>query len=192
MFSRGEVTDLAPLVRRVVSFDRSALVRLRRSGERVSALVRLPFGVLAARTIALEHAADSAMDVTVGCVDLLAWLDDEHLQPPTARDAEWRGAAPPTVGWRRIDTVPDADVRPLVRSGALLDSVVLTVTDGTHTVDITLRTVSTVTRLGFLPAGSYIAVDVAGRWVRVAAAHGSVYADRAGGGLGLTPRHRTG
>ena len=63
---------------------------------------------------------------------------------------------------------------------ALLDSVVLTVTGAGHTVEITLRTLSALTRLGFLPRDSHAAIDVAGRWIRVAAAYGSVYAERPG------------
>jgi hypothetical protein len=50
-------------------------------------------------------------------------------------------------------------------------------------VEITLRTLSALTRMGFLPRGSHAAIDVAGRWVRVAAAYGSVYAERPGAGL---------
>jgi hypothetical protein len=42
--------------------------------------------------------------------------------------------------------------------------------------------------MGFLPRGSHAAVDVSGRWIRVAAAYGSVYAERPGTGLGLSPR----
>lgn len=209
---REHVADLAPLVRRVVSLDRSSLVRLRRYGGRVSAVVRLPFGVLAARTVALEESSADVEDVTVRSGELLAWLDGETDDPPQPRDTEWRSGLPPISGWKRIDTVPDRDVRPLVRSGALalqeaarregvpgaqpraevadalLDSVVLTVADASLRVEVTLRTLSAVTRLGFLPAGSYIAVDVAARWVRVAAAYGSVYAERPGASLGLTAR----
>jgi hypothetical protein len=157
-------------------------------------------------------AAESDVDTTVEGADLLAWLDGERTDPPEARDAQWRGGSPPTAGWQRIDRVPDADIRPLVRSGALtlkeaaeregvpgaqpreavadalLDSVVLTVSNGAHSVDVTLRTLSALTRMGFLPRGSHAAVDVSGRWIRVAAAYGSVYAERAGAALGLHPR----
>jgi hypothetical protein len=207
--AKDDVAELAPLLRRTVSLDPVGLARLRRSGDRLSVLVRLPFGVLAARTITIDDPA-ADLDTTVRADELLAWLDGERHDPPAARDAEWRSGVPPMSGWQRIDTVPDSDVRPLVRSGAttikaaadregvpgaepraevaeaLLDSVVLTVSDGPASAAITLRTLSAVTRLGFLPVGSYINVDVAGRWVRIAAAYGSVYAERPG--LGLTLR----
>ena len=78
--------------------------------------------------------------------------------------------------------MPGAQPRAEV-ADALLDSVVLTVSNEAVAVGITLRTLSALTRLGFLPAGSHIAVDLAGRWIRVAAAYGSVYAERPGLGL---------
>lgn len=205
--SREDVVELAPLVRRAVELDPSALVRLRRSGTRASLLVRLPFGVLAARTVEVEPGQQ--LDTTLRGRELLAWFDGERDEPPGARDAEWRGATPPQSGWQRIERVPDSDIRPLVRSGALtlqeaaqregvpgaqpreavadalLDSVVLTVREDDQEVGVTLRTLSALTRMGFLPRQSYAAVDVAGRWIRVAGAYGSVYAQRPGTGLGL-------
>lgn len=208
-FVRHDVAELAPLVRRAVDLDASGLARVRRRDGRMSALVRLPFGVLAARTVAVtSDAAD--LDTTVSGADLLAWLDGDRPELPPARDADWRGGTPPTSGWQRIDTVPDAEIRAVVRSGAqtlhqaaeregvpgaqpreavadaLLDSVVLTVSDERCSVGVTLRTLSALTRMGFLPRDSHAAVDVAGRWIRVAGAYGSVYAERPG--LGLTLR----
>jgi hypothetical protein len=196
---REQLVELAPLLRRVVALDTSSLARLRRANGRLSALVRLPFGVLVARTID-EPGPD--FDVTKRADELLAWLDGEGDDVPPSRDADWRGSVPPVAGWRRVDVVPDSQIRPLVRSGALtlkeaaeregvpgasprsevadllLDSVVLTVRSDTDSAQITLRTVSAVTRLGFLPRDSHVAVDVAGRWIRVAAAYGSVFAER--------------
>jgi hypothetical protein len=188
------------LVRRVVPLDPAGLVRLRRNGARMAAVVKLPFAVLASRTVTLEEPGED-FDTAVRADELIAWLDGERDEPPVAHDAQWRGGMPPPSGWRRIDTVPDGDVRPLVRSGALamqgaahhegahqraevaetlLDSVVLTVADASESVRITLRMLSAVTRLGFLPRGSHVAVDVSGRWIRLAAAYGSVYAERPG------------
>ena len=207
---RAALDELAPLVRRVVDLDRSALVRLRGDSTRLAALVRLPFGVLAARTVEAE--AGASVDTTLAGADLLAWLDGDRADPPEPRDAQWRGGSPPTGGWQRVDRVPDTDIRPLVRSGALtlkqaaeregvpgaqpreavadalLDTVVLTVSDEARSVGVTLRALSALTRMGFLPRDSHAAVDVSGRWVRVAAAYGSVYAEQPGAGLGLSPR----
>jgi hypothetical protein len=202
-----DVAELAPLVRRAVGLDPAVLVRLRRSGARTSILVRLPFGVLASRTV--ESPTGDTVDATVRGDELLAWLDGERPDFPVTRDAEWRGGTPPPSGWQRIERVPDRDIRPLVRSGALtlkqaaeregvpgaqpreavadalLDSVVLTVRSADREVGVTLRTLSALTRMGFLARGSEAAVDVAGRWIRVAGAYGSVYAERPGAGLGL-------
>jgi hypothetical protein len=208
LFDRNELDELAPLARRAVDLDVSALVRVRRQGDRLSMLVRLPFGVLVARTV--EAPASDELDTVVRGADLLAWLDGEITDPPVPRDTEWRGGSPPSSGWHRVDRVPDSEIRPLVRSGArtlketaeregvpgaqpreavadaLLDSVVLTVSDDANSVGITLRTLSALTRMGFLPRESHAMVDVAGRWVRVAGAYGSVYAEIAGLGLSLT------
>ena len=127
--------------------------------------------------------------------DLLAWLDDATPRAAGAARREWRTGAAAGRGWRRIETVPDDVVRGLVRSGALalkeaaeregvpgaqpraevadalLDSVVLTVTDDDRRAAprSPLRALSALTRMGFLPRGGAAHVDVAGRWVRVVA-----------------------
>jgi hypothetical protein len=128
---------------------------------------------------------------------------------PQARDAEWRTGLPPARGWQRIETVPDDVIRGLVRAGALalkdaaaregvptaqpraevadalLDSTVLTVSadDGPATAAVNLRTLSALLRMGFLPRGGSAHVDLAGRWVRVAAEFGTVYLERPGQSL---------
>ncbi|MEO8888914.1 MAG: hypothetical protein ABI429_06440 [Jatrophihabitantaceae bacterium] len=92
--------------------------------------------------------------------------------------------------------VPGAEPRAEV-ADALLDSVVLTVTaDGApdragadpataDRAEVTLRSLSALTRMGFLARGSAAHVDVSGRWTRVVAAYGTVFAERPGLGLGL-------
>lgn len=155
--------------------------------------------------------APAVSDTTVLAGELLRWLDDEQTPPPIARDADWRGGLPPAAGWRRIDSVPDEIVRDLVRQGALalkdaarregvpdaqprtevadalLNSIVLIATaDGmTGRAEITLRSLGALTRMGFLARGSHANIDVSGRWTRIAASYGSVFAERVG--LGLTP-----
>lgn len=129
--------------------------------------------------------------------------------PPEARDAEWRTGLPPAHGWQRIETVPDDVIRGLVRAGALalkeaaardgvpgaqpraevadalLDSTVLTVSadDGPTDVAVSLRALSALLRMGFLPRGGSAHVDLAGRWVRVVAEFGTVYLERPGHSL---------
>jgi hypothetical protein len=207
--ARDLLAELAPLLRRAVSLDRASLARIRMGDGKASVLVRLPFAVLVGRAVPAEHSV-AAVDVTVRSADVLAWLDGDSPQLPDRHDADWRAGVPPTRGWRRVDTVPDHVVRGLVRTGAnalteaaeregvpgaqpraevadaLLDSVVLTVSEENGpTAEITLRTLSALTRMGFMPRDSHIGVDVAGRWVRVAAEYGSVYAERADSGLNL-------
>ncbi len=209
--SRDDLLELAPVLRRAVTLDAAGLARLRASQHQLAVLVRLPFGVLVARTLATERAGN-VFDVTVRAADLLAWLDGELTLAPAPRDAEWRAGLPPASGWQRIDTVPDDVVRGLVRAGArtlkdaaeraglpgaqpraevadaLLDSVVLTVSAAGPglAIPVTLRALSALTRMGFLTRGSHAAVDIAGRWIRIAGEFGSVYAERPG--LGLTLR----
>jgi hypothetical protein len=208
----GDAADYAevePLLRRMVDLDPAMLVRLRRDGARLTALVRTPFGVLAARSVQTT-AVDEPIDVTVGAADVLAWMVDDSAAP-AQRNAEWRAALPPQTGWQRIDQVPDEVIRNLVRSGALalkeaaeregvpgaqpraevadalLDSVVLTVTSETTPLSaaVTLRVLSALTRLGFLARGSHAVVDRSGRWARVAGTYGTVYLETAPSGLSV-------
>lgn len=209
--------EFAPLLRRAVGLDPACLARLRIGADAVRLLIRLPFNVLVGRS--LEAAAPGGtlghrptVDVTLNAGQLLDWIDGTRPDAPPSRDADWRGAAPPDSGWHRIETVPDAVVRDLVRTGALtlkqaaerealpgaqpraevadvlLDSIVLTASDETTgaRAEVSLRALSALTRMGFLPRGSHVAVDIAGGWTRLAAAYGSVFAEPAGAaGLGL-------
>jgi hypothetical protein len=204
---RVALADLAPVLRRAISLDPRSLARLKLTGEAAMVLVRLPFGVLVSRTVRTASPRAESVDVAVRAAAALAWLDDEDATAPDAEDAQWRTGLPPDSGWRRLDTVPDDVVRGLVRSGALalkeaavregvpgaqpraevadavLDSVVLTVSDddGSRSAEVTLRCLSAVTRMAFLPRGGRVHVDVSGRWVRVVAEFGSVYLERPGG-----------
>ena len=211
---RSQLAELVPLLRRAADLDGASLVRIRQSpagaSGTVAAMVRLPFGVLVARTIHADPAAEA--DVVLTVADALTWLDGETDAAPEPRDELWRDGRPPTSGWRRIETVPDGVVRNLVRSGALalkeaaereglpgaqpraevadalLDSVVLTVTEGADKAEVTLRLISALVRMGFVPRDSEIAVAVSGRWLRLAGQYGSVYAERPGLGLGIVSR----
>lgn len=204
---REVLLDLAPVLRRVVTLDPAGLARIRLTGEAAMVLVRLPFGVLVSRTIRASASRPDELDVTLRAADVLAWLDDADTGLPT-HDAAWRTTLPPISGWRRIETVPDDVIRDLVRRGALalqdaaaregvpgaqpraevadalLDAVVLTVHDDAgRTAELSLRTLSAVTRMGFLPRGGHVYVDSVGRWIRVVAEHGTVYLERPGSGL---------
>jgi len=205
---RAAVLELAPLLRRVVGLDAAAIVRLRHRDELATALVRLPFRVLVSRTVAAAP-PPAPLDAAVGARDLLDWLDGVRDELPDRRDADWRSGLPPASGWTPVDSVPDSVVRPLVRQGALalkdaaaregvpgaqpraevadalLDSVVLTVSGDAARAEITLRALSALTRMGFLPRGGRARVDTGGRWVRVVAEYGTVYLERPGSGLQL-------
>jgi len=204
---REALLDLAPVLRRAVTLDPGGLARIRLTGEAAMVLVRLPFGVLVSRTVRAALSRPDDHDVTLRAADVLAWLDDEGTDLPVL-DAAWRTGLPPVSGWRRIETVPDEVVRDLVRRGAevlqdaaaregvpgaqpraqvadaLLDSVVLTVNDDAgRTAEVSLRALSALTRMSFLPRGGHVYVDTVGRWIRVVAEHGTVYLERPGSGL---------
>jgi hypothetical protein len=204
---RTAIAELAPVLRRAVELDPRGLARVRLADQAAAVLVKLPFGVLVSRTVTAPPRREP-VDVTVAAADLLAWLDGA-TDVPASRDLEWRTGLPPSAGWHRIETVPDEVIRNLVRTGALalkqagegmpnkqprqdvadalLDSVVLTATDDTGArAEVTLRTVSAVTRMGFLPRGGEVYVDTAGRWVRVVAQYGTVYLERPGAALRLS------
>lgn len=201
----AEQGDLASFLGRAAGLDPAAVVRLRGGGDRVTAFVRLPFGVLVSRTVA--GTAEPA-DVTVGAADLLASLEaGGPVGWPARRDVEFRAALPPAAGWSALDSVPGDVIRALVRAGrdalravpagsaaaageSLLDHESLTVSGAGRTAVLPLRVVSALTRMGFLggdPATDVVVVSATGGWTRLAAAYGSAY-QHAVPSLGLTPR----
>jgi hypothetical protein len=81
--------------------------------------------------------------------------------------------------------VPGADVmNGCVEQAGVAD----TVRVDASRADVTLRSLTALVRMGFLPRGSHVVVDVCGRWTRIAAAYGSVYAEQAAGGLDVIGR----
>lgn len=204
----SQLRDAAPLVRRALALDARILVRVKLASDAVATYLRLPFGALVGRTLPASRPV-TPVDRVVSGADLLAWLDGDAESAPKERDAQWRGALPPSRGWRRVESVPGDAIRDIVRKGAaalqeaaqregvpgaqprgeiadaLLDSVVISAYDDDLQAEVTLRTCSAVTRMGFLPPGSQAGIDVAGRWLRVAAEYGSAYAEREGARLSL-------
>jgi hypothetical protein len=192
--------ELTPLVRRAAALDQGTLVRLTRSRGVLTVWVALPFDVLASRTVPAP-AETAEIDLAAAAGETLSWLDGVRPEPPARLDLHWRGSLPPRQGWRRLDVVPDAAIRDVVRAGAreikslggasprreqaLLDAVVLTVAGDGVEAKITLRVAAALTRMGFLPRDSHAGVDVVGRWIRLAGGYGAVYAEQPGAGLSL-------
>ena len=208
---RAASLDPATLIRlRLTESSTAALVRLPFGVLAGRAVRAAPVSVRAA-PVSVRAPPVGVLDIAVRSDELLAWLDGTG-EPPGARDTEWRGGLPPDAGWRRVESVPDGVVRDLVRAGALavreaaeregvpgaqpraavadalLDAAVITASNEGVTVQVSLRLLSALTRMGFLPRDSHIAIDVAGRWLRIAAEFGSVYAERPGLGLGVLGR----
>jgi hypothetical protein len=202
----ADAADLAAFLGRLVALEPAAVVRLRSAAVRVTAYVRLPFGVLVSRTVTGE--ADPA-DVTVGAGDLLTALDRGERPGAVAwsarRDMDWRAALPPIDGWVRLDSVPGDVVLKLVRAGrdalravpagaaaaageSLLDHESLTVTGAGRTAALPLRVLGSLTRMGFLgDGGEPVVVSAAAGWTRLAGAYGSAYQHTVPG-LALSPR----
>ena len=204
----AQLGGLAPLSRRVAALDPRSVLRIRLDAGLAAGYARLPFGVLVGRTVRADWAGPP-LDCVVRAGDLVSWLQGQTHDAPQLRDVEWRGALPPARGWQRVDRVPDAVIRDVVRKGAatfrdaaaregvpggqpraevadaLLDSVVLTAAANGLRAEVSLRTISAMTRMGFIAEGSHVAIDVCGRWSRVAAEFGSAYAERPGLALGI-------
>jgi hypothetical protein len=202
LVSAAQLADFIPLAQRAVSIDATSMIRFRAAEQRIAGFVRLPYDVLAGRTLATEAASDhptASFDITVGAADFLHWADSSG-PAPAAKDAHWLSALPPRHGWRRVEVVPDRVIRDLVRSGAelaagassrqsqeaLLASVVLTAAGNgsADPVQVRLGALTALTRMGFLPRDSEAAIDTGPGWVRVAAAYGSTYVSD-GNPLGL-------
>jgi len=193
--SREVLADFAPFAERAVSIDEAATIRLRGGSDLIAGFVRLPYEVLAGRTLAA--AGVLAFDATFLATELLAWLDADG-PTPQRRDAFWLSALPPAAGWTRIEVVPDSAIRNVVRSGAmlaqgmatragqesLLGSTVLHASSDTGAVEVPLGPLTALTRMGFLPQGSQAAIDTAPGWVRVAAQFGSTFITTGAGPLG--------
>jgi hypothetical protein len=192
-----QLADFVPLAERALTTDPASMIRFRAAEQTVAGYVRLPYDVLAGRTLAAEQAG--SFDITVAAADFVRWVEQSGPVPP-GKDAHWLSALPPRRGWRRVDVVPDGVIRDLVRSGAglaagatsrqsqesLLASVVLTAAagDGSPDVQVRLGALTALTRMGFLPRDSEVGIDVIRGWVRVAAGYGSTYVSD-GNSLGL-------
>lgn len=199
--SSESLLDFVPLARRVAAVEAGSPLRLRVSTDRLSAYVRLPYDVIAGRTISSDQPDLESGDVTYDATEFADWVEAgaSPAQTPVRRDALWLGPLPPLSGWRRIEVVPDEEIRNVVRSGALLApsattrtgqqsllaATVLQVTRGEDSVEVPLGPLSALTKMGFLPRDSQAAIDVAPGWIRVAAAFGSTFVASGSNPLGL-------
>jgi hypothetical protein len=194
--TRDAVLDFLPLAQRVLAIDPASAIRLRGDGATISAFVRLPYDVLAGRTI--ESDPSEPFDLTVEAAAFVEWVD-RGGSAPQRRDALWLAPLPPRAGWRRIDVVPDHEIREIVRSGALLaqgtatragqesllGSVVLHASRGDESVEVPLGPLSALTKMGFLPRDAQAAIDVARGWIRIAAPFGSTFVASGQSPLGM-------
>lgn len=202
----GGATELRSLLVRADHMDPQALVRFRPLdvGEtaaaassaapatpsgRMDAFVSTPFEVLASRRVTGSISEPGSIRIA----DALAGGGPDV-------SSLWAGALPPAQGFQLLDTIPVQVVRELADQGQalarqfsgplgppknLLEQTVLTVSDGTTTVEIPMRLVFCCTALGFIPSATttaavprFLRVSGLGRWIRVDAAYGTVYMSR--------------
>ncbi|AEB46835.1 MULTISPECIES: hypothetical protein [Micromonospora] len=203
------VADAGAFLARLVRLEPAALVRLRPTGTpgRTALWGRLPWGVLAVRTVS----GPGAGDVTVAAGQLLAELAAGRAGLPARRDAQWRWPLPPAAS-RPVENLPGEDVRRLAEAAAgtlreaatngvagravgqrtlrdaLLDHVAVVVTPDDapdRPVEVTQRLVQGLIRMGFLGAtgGSSgideVRVRAAGRWVALVGPYGAVWSQKA-------------
>jgi hypothetical protein len=200
---RAQREDLAEFVGRAVRLDGGVVVRLRaRPGsdgdpDAVEAWAPTPFDALVTRTAPGQVAPG---DVTVVGSDLLAGLavaGSASVDPGAPVDDRWRGPLPPLRPdrrWEVVGEVPAAELGGLAERGvaaaragdpsgrptaALLDQIVLTVTDdasGTE-VRVPMRCVFALSGMGFVGAGEpdqAVRVSSDGGWLRLDARGGAV------------------
>jgi hypothetical protein len=215
----GEAADLAAFLGRLLHYDKAAAVRLRAQagGSALAVFGRPPsFEVLAVRTARLlkpyENGIEDTLDVTVSAGELLDALDEGTATatvPAAVTGPPWAGVLPPLGGWERVAGFPDADaLRGLVKAAVVefrarveelapdartrgeLDRIgheVWSREIGTSGAPV--RIVHAAASLGFL-RGNEVDLVVAGSWLRLRSAYGSVALRRASstlGGLSVSP-----
>ncbi len=192
----GRLADFVPLAERAVQIDPATLLRLRGEGELVAGFVRLPYEVLAGRTIRvsprtrLRRHSHRSRPARLAC----------RLGPGSGRQG--CALAEPAAAPNRLATTGrgagagDHRPGPLRRRAgshghqpggqqALLASVVLRVQAAGAAVEVPLGPFSALTRLDFLPPASQVAVDTAPGWLRLATPLGSAFLATGQSVLGL-------
>jgi hypothetical protein len=192
--------DLAAFLRRLLHYDKRAVVRVQASGHVLAVYARPPFDVLALRVLALGDAAD--FDATVVAGDLLLGVEGasgEHVDVPAPVAAvAWAGVLPPRAGWAGVGTLDAAELVQAVRSGVAafkaaveavpdeertrsrVDSVAEQVWSRPLLGDLPLRAGHAARSLGFLPDRGEVRVFATGPWLRLDADFGSILLRRPG------------
>jgi hypothetical protein len=193
-------SEVGPFLARLVRLDPAALVRLRpavgdrarpASGAAVTAWGRMPWGVLAARTVS----GTVAGDLTVSAAALLDLVSTGGDRLPGRRDGDWRWPVPATMG-EAVESVPAADLVRLgaaaartLRSGqgrvgervlrdALLDHVAIAVrTAAGVAVEVRQGLVQAALRMGLVTTddNENITVRTVGKWVGLTSRDGEVW-----------------
>jgi hypothetical protein len=186
---RAELADFAA---RVVQLDPAATVRLRATGDLITAWVSTPFDVLATRAVpgTLEPA-----EVVAPATGLLTALAVERAARVDPGSAEHRGGGPlpPDGGWVTLDEVAVDEWAAVAQAGLddaariglgseVLDRTVRTVREpsGERVVTVPLRCLFALSGLGWLDgAGETVRIAATRGWLRLDSSRGAVLRRRA-------------
>lgn len=198
----GGAQGLIALLQRAHRMDSQAVCRLQAwNNTNTTVYVATPFDVVAARRIQHGEGDFAPLEgavLRVGEVLALGEISPESLATLPRVAPAWVGALPPAQGFTLVETIPaDAVYRlaeegrslagqfsgPLGPPASLLSQVVVDATgeDGIR-AQVPMRMIFAASSLGLIPGLSagldvprVVRVSVAGRWVRLDAAFGSVY-----------------
>lgn len=189
-------TDLASFLGRAVRLAPDAVVRLQKHPKRSCVIVWVIIvGTLVRREFSGQ--LTDVEDITVSAAQL-ALLNNEsvaispEVQLPAGADDRWRSSMPPPDGWVAREEIPTAAVISAVdlagvsledlsqsaatnAGEAMLNQIVIT-TDGSPAIEIPLRTLLALVRMGFAAQGAdTVRIATAGPWTMLATGHGAVY-----------------
>lgn len=192
-------TDLLTFASRVARLAPDGLIRLRSEGERTTAWA-LVVGVLVRRDFTAR--LDDVTDVTVPGQALADAVDrsvssSEVIALPDAMDAAWRASLPPASPWTHREDLPAGEIlQTLDLAGSQLralddsqlaaagdsmlsQTIAMVDRDGIEPVEIPMRMLVAMSRLGFLTeasgANDTIRVATNGRWVVAATRLGAAF-----------------
>lgn len=167
--SSGDRADAAAFLARALRIDDSGVARIARRGDGLLGFwSQTGFDVLATRSVfGTMSPADLVCDAQMLHAALTAAAPREPMDPGMSLDSAWRGALPPTAGYRHLDDVPARAIIELSREGArvaqdegsahgparsLLDQQVLEVSaaDGDGRGEVSMRMVFALTAMGFV------------------------------------------
>lgn len=197
--SHAARTDLLTFSSRVARLAPDGLIRLKGNGATTSAFA-LVVGVLVRKDFTATMA--DAVDLTAPAKQLAEAVErsvttSEHVRLPDPVDAQWRASLPPASDWTHREDLPTPEIRQTLdlagsqlrglddsqvaaAGDAMLSQTIAMVDrDGVDPVEIPMRLLVAMSRLGFLTeaesANDTIRVATNGKWVVAATRIGAAF-----------------